>query len=251
MPGKILTFEEKEIFKKKRERDRAKKEQEIKNIGYTLQDHIKLEQVPELIEELKKGITHTLPVDRIKISNIVARTALNQPINLRALSEKLPYVSYNPNSFAAMPIKFATTDSKIVVMIFESGKILSTAAKSMWDLRITLNTVIKMIQEIFPNKYKIVSKLTVKNIVVSATTGREIDLELLYNSDQKMYMYDKNNFPGVRMKIKGIRPHALIFRSGCIVLPGCRNEESYRLCINYIYSKIFPYFKNSAYFDVK
>lgn len=74
---------------------------------------------------------HGIPVSfrAFKIQNIVASAEVPHPLKLMELSRSYgPYVSYEPDLFPGLV--FRTTEPKLVFLLFRSGKIVITGAKS-------------------------------------------------------------------------------------------------------------------------
>ena len=65
----------------------------------------------------------------IKIVNIVATASLERAIPLVKLAEALPNTEYNPEQFPGLVMRIK--DPKTSALIFSSGKIVCTGAKSM------------------------------------------------------------------------------------------------------------------------
>ena len=68
---------------------------------------------------------------KTKIENIVLSTNLNKPLNLEAISGGLylKNVNYNPKDFPGLIYK--ADDKNSIVILFNSGKVVCTGAKSM------------------------------------------------------------------------------------------------------------------------
>lgn len=78
---------------------------------------------------------HGIPVSfrAFKIQNIVASAEVPHPLKLMELSRSYgPYVSYEPDLFPGLV--FRTTEPKLVFLLFRSGKIVITGAKSRTEI---------------------------------------------------------------------------------------------------------------------
>jgi transcription initiation factor TFIID TATA-box-binding protein len=64
---------------------------------------------------------------RIKIENVVASASLNVPIKLEKLVSNLDNVEYEPEQF---PVLYLGQGSEAAALIFSSGKVVCTGAKS-------------------------------------------------------------------------------------------------------------------------
>ena len=110
----------------------------------------------------------------IKIQNIVASVSLNQKINLQEIVEKFPQTEYNPSVFPGLV--FRLKKPKTATLIFGTGKMVCTGAKSEKESR---NAVAKVVKELRNQGIQIMEKpvVTIQNIVASAELGGEIDLK--------------------------------------------------------------------------
>ena len=81
---------------------------------------------------------HGIPVSfrTFKIQNIVASAEVPHTLKLLELSRSYgPYVSYEPDLFPGLV--FRTTEPKLVFLLFRSGKIVITGAKSRVEIEKT------------------------------------------------------------------------------------------------------------------
>src|SRR3989337_2399020 len=110
----------------------------------------------------------------ISIENVVASAALNQKVDLNAVVKSFPGVVYRPEQFPGLV--FRLKKPKTATLIFNSGKMVCTGAKSEKESRRAVMTVVK---ELKKSGIIIISKpdLKVVNIVASAELGGKIDLE--------------------------------------------------------------------------
>ena len=128
----------------------------------------------------------------IKIQNIVASVSLNQRIDLQKIVEKFPQTEYNPSVFPGLV--FRLKKPKTATLIFGTGKMVCTGAKSEKESR---SAVEKVVKELRGQGIQITEKPVVKiqNIVASAELGGEIDLESLVYKLSRV-MYEPEQFPG-------------------------------------------------------
>jgi transcription initiation factor TFIID TATA-box-binding protein len=85
---------------------------------------------------------HGIPVSfrNFKIQNIVASAEVPHPLKLLELSRSYgPYVSYEPDLFPGLV--FRTTAPKLVFLLFRSGKVVITGAKSRSEIESTFKTL--------------------------------------------------------------------------------------------------------------
>jgi transcription initiation factor TFIID TATA-box-binding protein len=157
----------------------------------------------------------------ITIQNIVASVALNQRIDLQKIVEKFPHTEYNPSVFPGLV--FRLKKPKTATLIFGTGKMVCTGAKSEKESR---RAVEKVVKELRSQDIQIKEKpvVTIQNIVASAALGGEIDLEsLVYKLDR--IMYEPEQFPGAVYRMSDPQVVFLVFSAGKLVCVGAKKEE--------------------------
>jgi len=157
----------------------------------------------------------------IIIQNIVASVALNQRIDLQKIVEKFPHTEYNPSVFPGLV--FRLKKPKTATLIFGTGKMVCTGAKSEKESR---RAVEKVVKELRSQDIQIKEKpvVTIQNIVASAALGGEIDLEsLVYKLDR--IMYEPEQFPGAVYRMSDPQVVFLVFSAGKLVCVGSKKEE--------------------------
>jgi transcription initiation factor TFIID TATA-box-binding protein len=158
---------------------------------------------------------------RVKIENVVASATLNQRIDLQAVVKSYPGVEYRPEQFPGLV--FRLKKPKTATLIFNSGKMVCTGAKSEKEAR---GAVMKVIKELKKNGIVIISKpeLKIQNIVASANLGGMIDLEKSAFTLGKT-MYEPEQFPGLIYRMAEPKVVILLFASGKLVCTGAKKEE--------------------------
>ena len=157
----------------------------------------------------------------INIQNVVAAATLNQKVDLNAVVKSFPGVEYRPEQFPGLV--FRLRRPKTATLIFNSGKMVCTGAKSEKESRRAVMTVVK---ELKKGGIIIISKpdLKVVNIVASASLGGRIDLELAVTTLGKT-MYEPEQFPGLIYRMDEPKVVILIFASGNLVCTGAKKEQ--------------------------
>ena len=157
----------------------------------------------------------------IKIQNVVAAVTLNQKVDLNAVVKSFPGVEYRPEQFPGLV--FRLKRPKTATLIFNSGKMVCTGAKSEKESRRAVMTVVK---ELKKGGIIIISKpdLKVVNIVASASLGGRIDLEQAVTTLGKT-MYEPEQFPGLIYRMDEPKVVILIFASGNLVCTGGKKEQ--------------------------
>ncbi len=169
-----------------------------------------------------------------KVENIVSTVTLDQTLDLYAIERSIPGVEYNPEQFPGLV--FRLDKPKVTALIFKSGKMVVTGAKSTDELIKAVKKIIKILR-----KHDMIitgrPKVQIQNIVASANLGVEVNLEkaafLLENS-----MYEPEQFPGLIYRMDDPQVVLLIFSSGKMVVTGAKREEEIYDAVRKIYKKL-------------
>tara|TARA_Y100000310_G_scaffold342861_1_gene447929 strand:- start:1527 stop:2084 length:558 start_codon:yes stop_codon:yes gene_type:complete len=156
----------------------------------------------------------------IKIVNIVCSSSLGQDIPLIRLAETLPNTEYNPEQFPGLIMRIK--DPKTSALIFSSGKIVSTGARSLVKVRESINKIIENLKKVNV-KITIKPKIEVQNMVGSGSIGMDLNLNSLA-MELDNTEYEPEQFPGLVYKLAGTRATFLLFSNGKIVCTGTRSE---------------------------
>ncbi|MDI3483927.1 MAG: TATA-box-binding protein [Methanothermobacter sp.] len=161
----------------------------------------------------------------IKIENIVASATLGKSIDLTRVSKALKNVDFNREQFPGLVYKLK--NPKTAALIFGSGKLVCTGAKSIEDskraIKITVDKMRTMDPEI-PEDFEI----KIQNIVASANLGKPLNLEAvalgLENTE-----YEPEQFPGLVYRLDDPKVVLLLFGSGKVVCTGAKSAEDAKL----------------------
>lgn len=175
-----------------------------------------------------------MPKKEIKIQNIVASTSLEKDIPLIKLAEALPNTEYNPEQFPGLVMRIK--EPKTSALIFSSGKIVCTGAKSMSKVK---ESVLRIIENIEKIKVKITVKpqIKVQNMVASGSIGMDLNLNSLA-MELENTEYEPEQFPGLVYKLPGTRATFLLFSNGKIVCTGTRSEAKLREAVDKLISTL-------------
>jgi transcription initiation factor TFIID TATA-box-binding protein len=156
----------------------------------------------------------------IKIQNVVASATLNQKVDLNAVVKGYPGVEYRPEQFPGLVYRIKRP--KTATLIFSSGKMVCTGAKSEKEAR---RAVLKVVKELKSGGIIIIGKpeLKIQNIVASASLGGKVDLEAV--STLRKTMYEPEQFPGLIYRMDEPKVVILIFASGNLVCTGAKKEQ--------------------------
>ena len=161
----------------------------------------------------------------IRIQNVVATASFNQPLDLDAIVRAFPHVEYRPRVFPGLP--FRLKKPKTCTLIFNSGKMVCTGAKSEREAR---RAIMKVARELRAAGIIIIRKPEIKitNIVASGSLGGTIDLEELCERARVggSLMYEPEQFPAAIYRMESPSVVFLIFSTGRIVCVGAKREEA-------------------------
>lgn len=175
-----------------------------------------------------------LPKPSVKIENVVASVALGQPINLSKTAELISTVEYEPEQFPGLVYRLAKP--KTATLIFSSGKMVCTGAKSEEDVRKTVKQIVFALQ----NKGVIKDgkpEYQIQNVVASANLYAEVNLENLAILLDNV-LYEPEQFPGLIYRMDDPKVVLLIFSSGKMVCTGAKKEDDVRTAVEKIYKKL-------------
>jgi transcription initiation factor TFIID TATA-box-binding protein len=170
----------------------------------------------------------------IKVENVVASATLKTRIPLEKLVNELEGVEYEPDQFPGIVLRLEKP--KTACLIFGSGKIVCTGAKSTEETQEAIKKVIDILKKAgveIPEDYEI----EIQNIVASAKLNMEIDLdEIAFKLENAEY--EPEQFPGLVVRLDDPKVAFLLFSSGKIVCTGARNEEDVKRAVEILESKL-------------
>jgi transcription initiation factor TFIID TATA-box-binding protein len=179
----------------------------------------------------------------ISVENVVASATLNQKVDLNAVVKGYPGVEYRPEQFPGLV--FRLKRPKTATLIFSSGKMVCTGAKSEKEAR---RAVTKVVKELKRSGIIIISKpeLTIQNIVASASLGGLIDLEKAAYTLSRT-MYEPEQFPGLIYRMETPKVVILLFASGKLVCTGAKQEQDVYVAVNNLHALLEE--KNLIFYD--
>jgi len=173
----------------------------------------------------------------INVVNVVASASLDQKIDLLAILKVFRNVEYRPKQFPGLV--FRLKRPKTATLIFGSGKMVCTGAKSE---KMARRAVHKVVRELKNNGIIILGKptITIQNMVASANLHGSIDLETAADILDNV-MYEPEQFPGLIYRMKDPKTVLLLFASGKLVCTGAKSEEMVYESIVKIYGVLDDY----------
>ena len=173
----------------------------------------------------------------INVVNVVASASLDQKIDLLDILKVFRNVEYRPKQFPGLV--FRLKRPKTATLIFGSGKMVCTGAKSEKMARRAVN---KVVRELKNNGIIILGKpkIVIQNMVASANLHGSIDLETAADILENV-MYEPEQFPGLIYRMAEPKTVLLLFASGKLVCTGAKSEEMVYESIVKIYGVLEDY----------
>ncbi len=164
----------------------------------------------------------------ISIVNVVASATIDQRLDLKDVQKKFPDVEWNPEQFPGAV--FRLKNPKTATLLFSTGKMVCTGAKSEELARKAVKTVVQKLRK---GKIKIKKEATVKiqNIVASINLGGRVHLEEAARTLPRS-MYEPEQFPGLIYRMLHPKTVILIFSSGKLVCTGGKTEKDVYRAVN-------------------
>jgi len=173
----------------------------------------------------------------IVIQNVVASATLDQKFNLLDIIKTFRNVEYNPKRFPGLV--FRLKRPKTATLIFSSGKMVCTGAKSEKQARAAVR---KVVRELKNNGIIVLNKpvITIQNIVASANLQNKVDLESAADLLDNV-MYEPEQFPGLIYRMRDPKTVLLVFTSGKIVCTGGKSEENVHESVHKLHELLDDY----------
>ncbi|MFH1328494.1 MAG: TATA-box-binding protein [Candidatus Bathyarchaeota archaeon] len=170
----------------------------------------------------------------VSIENVVASASLEHTVDLDAITKAFPTAEYRPEQFPGLV--FRLKKPKTATLIFNSGKMVCTGAKSEMQ---AIKAVEKVVRELKAQGIVIMGKPTTKiqNIVASANLYGKIDLEKAAYQLEKT-LYEPEQFPGLIYRMAVPKVVILLFASGKLVCTGAKKETEVYQAVNKLHQKL-------------
>lgn len=170
------------------------------------------------------------------LQNIVSTVNLGCQLELKKIALYARNAEYNPKRFAAVIMRIRSP--RTTALIFSSGKMVCTGAKSEDDSRLAARKYARIIQKLgFAAKFM---DFKIQNIVGSIDVGFCLRLECFHTCHSQFCSYEPELFPGLIYRLHEPKVVLLIFVSGKVVITGAKLRAE----INEAFEKIYPILKN-------
>ncbi|XP_073109794.1 TATA-box-binding protein isoform X2 [Elaeis guineensis] len=140
------------------------------------------------------------------LQNIVSTVNLGCKLDLKMIALRARNAEYNPKRFAAVIMRIR--EPKTTALIFASGKLVCTGAKSEEQSKLAARKYARIVQKI---------------------------------GFQAQFMFEPEIFPGLIYRMKDPKIVLLIFASGKIVLTGAKSRDQLYRAFEQIYPVVVEY----------
>jgi len=168
----------------------------------------------------------------ISIENVVASATIDQKLDLKDITKKFPDVEWHPEQFPGAV--FRIKSPKTATLLFSTGKMVCTGAKSEDLARKAVKTVVQQLRK---GKIKIKKDaiVTIQNIVASINLGGRVHLEQAARTLPRS-MYEPEQFPGLIHRVLDPKTVILIFSTGKLVCTGGKTEKDVYRSVNQLHN---------------
>lgn len=157
----------------------------------------------------------------VKVENIVSAITLDVKIDLKKFVGKVAGLEYNPENFPGAVYRLH--NPKVAMLIFSSGKVICTGAKSTEDTDAAVEQLLKKLQE-GGVRAQGKPKVEVQNMVASSSMDVKVNLDQLaiecYNTE-----YEPEQFPGLVFRLDEPKTVMLVFSSGKMIITGAKKVK--------------------------
>eukprot|EP00210_Caulerpa_lentillifera_P001836 g1766.t1 len=176
------------------------------------------------------------------LQNVVSTCSFGCKLDLKRIALHARNAEYNPKRFAAVIMRIR--DPKTTALIFSSGKMVCTGAKSEQDSRLASRKYAKIVMKL---GYQVIFQdFKIQNIVGSCDVKFPIGLEFLHMKHNLFSRYEPELFPGLIYKMKAPKVVLLVFVSGKVVLTGAKTRNEIYQAFENIYPALNEFRKGKS-----
>ncbi|EGI58766.1 PREDICTED: TATA-box-binding protein isoform X1 [Acromyrmex echinatior] len=184
-------------------------------------------------------VNSTKEVPEPCLQNVVSTVNLQTELKLMYINVRTRNSEYNPARFTGLIMRIQ--NPRATALIFRSGKLVCTGARSEQDSFLAAKKFARIIQKLgFPVKF---SSFKIQNIVATCDLKFPIKLEILYQCHGQFSSYEPELYPGLTYRMYSPRVVLLIFVNGKVVLTGAKNRTELQDALNIIYPTLKMYRK--------
>ncbi len=169
------------------------------------------------------------PEDSLRIENIVASAKITDSLDLPQIASHIKDADYNKKRFPGVVIRMQ--NPKIAALVFSSGKVVLTGAKSIENLDRGLEILGDLLRDL---SIEIPQELsyTIQNIVTSADLGTGINLnKIAVGFNLERIEYEPEQFPGLVYRLEDPKVVVLLFGSGKLIITGGKVTDDARRAV--------------------
>jgi transcription initiation factor TFIID TATA-box-binding protein len=174
--------------------------------------------------------------DTIHIENVVASSDIGQELALDQLATDLDGAEYNPEDFPGVVYRLQEPQS--ATLIFRSGKVVCTGAKSVDAVHDALEIVFDDLRELgidVPST----PPIAVQNIVSSASLEQSLNLNAIaIGLGLEQIEYEPEQFPGLVYRLDDPDVVVLLFGSGKLVITGAQKPVDAQHALGHVEDRL-------------
>lgn len=172
----------------------------------------------------------------VEIQNVVASTTIDQELDLESVSADLPNTTYDPDQSPGAI--YRTESPRATILLFRSGNIVCTGAKSQEDAHAAIEHLFDDLQSLgieIPES----PEITIQNIVSSADLGHSLNLNAIaIGLGLENTEYEPEQFPGLVYRLEDPSVVVLLFGSGKIVIVGATTPDDTHEAIDFLSNQL-------------
>ena len=168
----------------------------------------------------------------IKIENVVASTSVGTELDPQSIALALDNAEYEPEQFPGLVWRLK--DPKTAALLFRSGKVVCTGAKSIDAVGKAVDIVTAKIEASGVNVHRN-PEITVQNVVASADLHSELNLNAMaIGLGLEKVEFEPEQFPGLVYRLDDPKVVVLLFGSDPLVCTGGRKPEDAERAVDQI-----------------
>ncbi|XP_077256283.1 TATA-box binding protein-related factor [Temnothorax americanus] len=165
------------------------------------------------------------------LQNVVSTVNLQTELKLVYINVRTRNSEYNPARFTGLIMRIQ--NPRATALIFRSGKLVCTGARSEEDSLLAAKKFARIIQKLgFPVKF---SCFKIQNMVATCDLKFPIKLDKLNQAHCQFSSYEPELYPGLTYRLVNPRVVLLIFVNGKVVLTGAKYRTELQDALNNIY----------------
>ncbi len=169
---------------------------------------------------------------KIKIENVVASASIAEELNIEAISMLLDEAEYEPEQFPGLIYRLK--EPKVATLIFRSGKVVCTGAKSIDSVRKAFELLTQRLKDAGISVVKS-PEITVQNMVATWDMGHALDLTAItLTFGLERVEYEPEQFPGLVFRLSAPKVVMLFFKSGKVVCTGAKSIEEIERAVDIV-----------------